>query len=117
MTRAEGMYHAAEVLAAIVPELEARGVVLALEPLTAQETNFLLTAADAVEMIDRIAAPQVRLHLDCKAMASETTPIVDLIHRYRPWLAHFHANDPNLQGPGFGDLDFVPIFKALAEVR
>jgi sugar phosphate isomerase/epimerase len=117
LTKAQGMEHAAEVVAAMVPELEARGVVLALEPLGPQETNFLLTAADAVELIERIGSPQVRLHLDCKAMATEATPIVDLIRQYRPWLTHFHANDPNRQGPGFGTLDFVPIFRALDEVK
>jgi sugar phosphate isomerase/epimerase len=31
-------------------------------------------------------------------------------------VAHFHANDPNEQGPGFGKTDFVPIFQALAEI-
>jgi sugar phosphate isomerase/epimerase len=117
MTKAQGMDHAAEVLAAMVPELEARGVVLALEPLGSQETNFMLTAADAVELIERIRSPHIRLHLDCKAMATEATPMVDLIRQYQPWLAHFHANDPNRQGPGFGELDFVPVFRALDEVK
>jgi sugar phosphate isomerase/epimerase len=116
MTRAEGLDYAAEVLATILPELEARGVVLAIEPLGPQETNFLLTAAEAMELIERVGSPQVRLHLDCKAMVTEATPIVELIRRYHPWLAHFHANDPNRQGPGFGELDFVPIFRALNEV-
>ena len=30
---------------------------------------------------------------------------------------HFHANDANRRGPGFGDTDFVPIFRALKDVR
>ena len=102
MTKAQGMAYAAEVLCAVLPVLESNGVVLALEPLGPQETNFLLTAAEAVELIDRVGSPQVQLHLDCKAMASEATPIVELIRRNRQWLAHFHANDPNRQGPGFG---------------
>jgi sugar phosphate isomerase/epimerase len=53
------------------------------------------------------------LHLDVKAMSSETTPVTELIRRHAARAGHFHANDVNLRGPGFGDVDFVPIFKAL----
>ena len=49
-------------------------------------------------------------------MASESVPIPELIRRHHRLLAHFHANDPNLQGPGFGQLEFGPIFAALGEV-
>ena len=31
-------------------------------------------------------------------------------------LVHFHANDANRLGPGFGEIDFVPIFEALGEI-
>jgi len=116
VTRADGMKHAADVLQALMPSLEKLDLVLALEPLTPKETNFMTTAADAVELSGLVASPRCRLHLDCKAMASESTPIPELIRRHHALLAHFHANDPNLQGPGFGKLDFVPIFKALDEV-
>jgi len=108
--------YATEVFQAVAPTLEETGIVLALEPLAPTETDFMLRAADAVALAERIGSPQVRLHLDCKAMSSESTPIPQLIADNRQHLAHFHANDPNLQGPGFGDLDFVPILKALRDI-
>jgi sugar phosphate isomerase/epimerase len=117
VTKEQGLSYAAEVLGEVLPVLEAQNVTLALEPLGPQETNFLLTAEEAVELIDRVGSSKIRLHLDCKAMSTESTPIVELIRRNRDWLAHFHANDPNRQGPGFGSLDFVPIFQALNEIR
>jgi sugar phosphate isomerase/epimerase len=49
-------------------------------------------------------------------MVAEPQPIPDVIRYYHPFMEHFHANDPNRQGPGFGELDFVPIFQALGEV-
>ncbi len=55
------------------------------------------------------------LHLDVKAMSSEATPVPELIRRHAARTGHFHANDPNQRGPGFGDTDFVPIFRALKE--
>jgi sugar phosphate isomerase/epimerase len=49
-------------------------------------------------------------------MSSETVAIPELVRRHISLLEHFHANDPNKQGPGFGELDFRPIFAALGEV-
>ena len=112
----EAMKYAADVFSAAVPALEENDVIIALEPLAPSETDFMQTAADAVKLAEMIGSPQVRLHLDCKAMSSESTPIPDLIRQNRDLLTHFHANDPNLQGPGFGELDFMPVLQALGEI-
>ena len=50
-------------------------------------------------------------------VASEPLSIPEIIHSSARHLEHFHANDVNLQGPGFEDVDFVPIFRAIAEAR
>jgi sugar phosphate isomerase/epimerase len=109
--------HLHEVFSRVVPVLEATGTVVALEPLSTAETDVLTTAAETCRLIERIGSPHVRLHLDVKAMASEPDPIPEIIRASSRHLEHFHANDVNLRGPGFGDVDFVPIFAALAEVR
>jgi sugar phosphate isomerase/epimerase len=115
-TREQGFEYAAEVIGQALPTLEQADVTLALEPLGPEETNFLVTTAEAVELVERIGSPHVRLHLDCKAMSTESVPIPDLIQAHRRLLVHFHANDPNRQGPGFGKLDFHPILAALGEI-
>ena len=112
----QAMANAAEVFRACLPAFEETGVTLAVEPLGPAEGDFLNTAAEGVRLIEMVGSPHCRLHLDCKAMSSETTPIPDIIRSYRHLLMHFHANDPNKQGPGFGELDFVPIFAALGEI-
>jgi sugar phosphate isomerase/epimerase len=112
----DAMRYAADCIQAALPALEENEVVLCVEPLGPSEGDFLLTAAEGVELCEMVGSPQCRLHLDVKAMSSEATPIPDLIRANRALLHHFHANDPNRQGPGFGDVDFLPIFAALGEI-
>jgi len=117
ITAQQAFDFAAEVIQAALPELEKQDVILAVEPLGPAEGNFLNTAAEAVRLIERIDSPHCRLHLDCKAMSTESITIPELIRTNRAQLEHFHANDPNKLGPGFGQLDFVPIFKTLQEIH
>jgi sugar phosphate isomerase/epimerase len=91
------------------------GVTLCLEPLSPPEADFLNTCAEAVELLERIDHPNFRLHLDVKAMATDEAPATELIRRHVARTGHFHANDPNRRGPGFGTTDFVPIFRALRD--
>ena len=112
-----GLEYAADCLERVLPVLEQQRVTLAIEPLAASETNFLNTAAETMKLIDPFESPWIQLHLDVKAMSAESTPIPELIRRHRAALAHFHANDPNLQGPGMGAIDFVPILRALQAIE
>jgi sugar phosphate isomerase/epimerase len=116
LTREQAVENALDTLRRCLPDLERTGVLLCLEPLGLAETNFLNTAAEGVELIRRLAHPGVKLHLDVKAMSTEPTPIPELVRANAAFTAHFHANDPNRRGPGFGDTDFRPIFRALREV-
>lgn len=116
VTRTDAMKYAAETLRLALPALETAGVTMALEPLSPRTTTFMTTAAEGVELARLVDSPRCRLHLDCLAMSTEPTPIPELIRKHRAWLAHFHANDTNSQGPGFGTIDFVPVFQALRDI-
>ncbi len=93
------------------------GVRLCLEPLAPTEADFIQTAAEACVILDQLKHPNFVLHLDVKAMSSETIAIPDLIRTHASRLGHFHANDANRRGPGFGAVDFKPLFEALKEAR
>ncbi|MCU0709094.1 MAG: sugar phosphate isomerase/epimerase [Pirellula sp.] len=116
MTHDEAVSNAAEVLMEVTPDLERAQVRLAVEPLGPQEGNFLNTASQARTLIERIASPWVRLHLDVKAMSSEGSPIDQIVRENADLMVHFHANDPNRLGPGMGDIDQQPIFQALKDI-
>jgi sugar phosphate isomerase/epimerase len=114
-TRAEAADFALDTFRRALPAIGDRGVTVCLEPLAPAETDFLTTCAETVELLDRIGHANFRLHLDVKAMSSEPTPVPDLIRRHASRTGHFHANDANRRGPGFGDIDFTPIFRALKD--
>ena len=114
-TREQAAEWAADTFRRAAPGFADAGVRLCLEPLSPPEADFLNTAAEAVELLDRIDHPNFTLHLDVKAMSTEDAPTPEVIRRNAGQFAHFHANDPNRRGPGFGSTDFVPIFRALHE--
>ena len=114
-TREQAAEYAADTFRRALPGIADCGVKLCLEPLTPQETDFINSCAEGVDLLDRVDHPNFVLHLDVKAMAAESTPTPGLIRQYAPRTGHFHANDPNKRGPGFGNTDFVPIFQALRE--
>ena len=117
VTRADAQKFTIDILEQLVPALETNRTVLALEPLGPEETNFIQTAAEAQHICDAISSPWVRLHLDVKAMSTEAESIEKIVLDQASNIAHFHANDPNRLGPGMGEVDFLPILRALKEVQ
>ncbi|HVV00041.1 MAG TPA: sugar phosphate isomerase/epimerase [Verrucomicrobiae bacterium] len=116
ISREQGAVWALETLKPCVEIAESREVAVCLEPLAPAETNFINTAAEAIELVRRADSPALRIILDVKAMCAEAKAIPEIIRESFPYFPHFHANDRNLKGPGFGEVDFVPIAAALREV-
>lgn len=95
---------------------EERGVTLCIEPLSTQETNFINTAEEAMQMAREMDSPSFKIILDVKAMSSEGRDLPGIIRSAKGMVGHVHANDANRRGPGFGDTDFAPIARALREI-
>lgn len=116
-TRAQAVDYAVDTFQRAKNGIADANVRVCLEPLAPAEAEFIQTAAEACEILDRLKHPNFVLHLDVKAMSSETIPIPELIRTHAARTGHFHANDANRRGPGFGAVDFVPIFRALKETK
>jgi sugar phosphate isomerase/epimerase len=116
-THAQAANYALDTFSRAMPGIAECGIKLCLEPLAPAEADFINTCAEAVALLDRLPHPNFVLHQDVKAMSSEAEPIPELIHRHAARTGHFHANDANRRGPGFGSTDFVPILRALKETN
>src|SRR5262245_10166402 len=114
-TRAQATDFAIDTFQRAVPGIAQTGVKLCLEPLSPPEADFINTIAEANEILHRVDHPLFVLHLDVKAMGTDDGPTPELIRRHGARAGHFHANDVNRRGPGFGKTDFVPIFRALKD--
>ncbi len=113
VSQVEAFDFATDTFRRAMPFVAAFDVTICMEPLTPAETDFVTTVGEAVRLIDAVEHPNFGLHLDVKAMSSEPTPVPDLVRRHAGRAGHFHVNDANGRGPGFGDTDFVPILQAL----
>jgi sugar phosphate isomerase/epimerase len=100
-----------------VKRAEDRGVVICFEPLAPSETNFVTTAEEGIRFAKQFESPAMSIILDVKAMSSEEKPVPQIIRESAANFQYFHANDVNLKGPGFGEVDFHPIAAALRDAR
>lgn len=116
-----GVDRAVEVFREALPTAEDRGVILCFEPLAPSETNFINRAADAIHFARQLHSAAFSVILDVKAMCGEpggdgtSSAVPAIIRASAGQFAYFHANDRNLKGPGFGDVDFRPIAAALRD--
>jgi sugar phosphate isomerase/epimerase len=124
-TKKGAWQRAVELLSSVLDKAGELGLTICLEPLSPAETNFINTVAEGMKMVRQINHPSLKIHLDVKAMCSEPTPdlgelgraVPDIIRSVRAEdIGHFHVNDPNLYGPGMGDMDYGPIAEAVKEV-
>lgn len=107
---------ATEAFKAAVKRAEETNIVICFEPLAPAETDFVNTAAEGIRFAEQFNSPAMQIILDVKAMCSEEKPIPQIIKESKGKFAYFHANDANLKGPGFGEVQFKPIAAALKEV-
>jgi len=91
-------------------------VVVSLEPIAANLTNFINTPDDAMKMVQEVEHPNLKWMLDCFAAYNQGVDIPAAIRRYGADLAHVHMNDENKSWPGTGRIDFVAVAQALKDV-
>jgi sugar phosphate isomerase/epimerase len=92
---------------------EGTRVRFALEPMNRYETDLIHTAADGLELIERVGKENFGLLLDTFHMNIEDADIGASIRTCGDRIFHFHVADSNRWYPGAGHLDFRTILKEL----
>lgn len=112
----EGWRRAADTLREAAEFAVRYHVVLSLEPIAANLTNFINTPDDAMKMVREVSHPNLKWMLDCFAAYHQGVDVPEAIRKYGADLAHVHMNDENKSWPGTGRIDFTPIARALKDI-
>jgi len=113
LPRAESEGRFLDALDEVARYAEPRGVDIALEPVNRYEINFLNRVDEAVEMIDRLGRPNVKVMADVFHMNIEDRSIEGSLAAFAGRIAYVHVADSNRLAPGMGHLNFPNIVAAL----
>lgn len=93
------------------------GVIFCIEPLSRDQTNFINTVNEAMDLIENAGESGLGLILDVRSMCDEGRPLSQIIALGSKYLRHFHANDCNGYIPGSGSADYRQIMRSLREAH
>jgi len=96
---------------------EDKGVVLAVEPLNRFETSFINLAEQAVELVEMIDSPAIRIMIDTFHANIEEKHVGEAIETAGPYLVHVHANENDRGTPGSGHVAWPEVAAALKKVN
>lgn len=94
-----------------------RGLRLGIEPCNRYETHLVNTIAAAVEVIERVGAENLFVHLDSYHMNIEEAGMAQGIADAGGHLGYVHASESNRGVPGRGTLDWAGLCRGLAEAE
>lgn len=117
VTYAEAWGWFSQAMAAAGEQGSAEGFKVCIEPLApAVNNNFMLKAYEAAKMAREIGMPNVGVILDTYSGTLTEEDLPGAIRATGELLFHYHCNDHNKRAPGWGRVDFVPIFEALVDI-
>jgi len=106
----------ARALKAAAKHAKSRGVLLGIEPVNRYENHLINTGWQAVEMIERVGADNVFVHLDTYHMNIEEKGVANGILDARKHLKYIHLSESDRGTPGYGTCDWDEVFATLAAV-
>jgi sugar phosphate isomerase/epimerase len=94
-----------------------QNMTLLLEPINRYEMNWVLSAQDGLDLIDRVGMNSLKLLLDTFHMNIEERDTLDAFRSAGDHLGYVHIADNIRQYPGSGQIDFGSILSVLKEIK
>lgn len=91
-------------------------VVYNLEVVNRFEQYLFNTAAEAVEYVQAVGSPNVKIHLDTYHMNIEEDTFSAAIETAGEHLGHLHVGENNRRPPGYGHIPWEELFSALKRI-
>lgn len=106
----------AEVLRSVAGYADSQGIRLGIEPVNRYETFLVNTAQQAVELLDRIAADNMFIHLDTYHLNIEEESFGEAIRTAGSRMGYIHLSESHRGTPGRGTVDWDDVFSGLKDV-
>lgn len=105
-----------EVLTEVAHAIAHTGVTLVIEP-TSHDTNLCVSADDAIELMQDVNLPNVKLMFDTFHVNYSREVNTDYIYKMGADLKHIHISDNDRLPPGMGVIDFPAVVDALIDIK
>lgn len=105
-----------EVLTEVAHAIAHTGVTLVIEP-TSHDTNLCVSADDAIELMQDVNLPNVKLMFDTFHVNYSREVSTDYIYKMGADLKHIHISDNDRLPPGMGVIDFPAVVDAMIDIE
>ncbi|MEM8822683.1 MAG: sugar phosphate isomerase/epimerase family protein [Pseudomonadota bacterium] len=106
----------ARTLEAAAAHAASLGMRFGIEPVNRYETHLINTARQGVEMIERVGAANLFLHLDTYHMNIEERGMAMGVLEAREHLAYIHLSESDRGTPGAGNVRWDEVYGAMAAI-
>ncbi len=114
----EAMDKATDFFLQVAVNMQKEGVVMCIEQLDTNETDFINTAKQSLELIKKVGHTGFQGQLDTKSIHASNEIELKLFEDFYPYLKHVHVNDPGLVEVGStGLINHMKIGKLLKSIE
>jgi D-psicose/D-tagatose/L-ribulose 3-epimerase len=106
----------ARALQAAAKHAKSKGIELGVEAVNRYENHLINTARQAVDMIERVGAENIFVHLDTYHMNIEEKGAANGILDARDHLKYIHLSESDRGTPGYGNIPWNEVYAALAAI-